>query len=138
MKSRSQYMKQYRAQKKSEETESTKVLAQIEKTYRDNRALITEAMKTLKIGTKVYLDYANSLDKLDRNHRDELVRRGLVAENLGVNIRPRWEFIALIGRTGEITCIEVKDGQEPPKQPDPPQRTAEELRGIAALDEEYR
>jgi hypothetical protein len=136
-KQRTQYMKEYRSKKKAEETESTKLLAEIERGYKANRKLIVEAMKTLSPGTKVYLDHCNALDKLDRNHRAELVERGLSPENLGAATAPGWKFVCVTAARGETTIVEVRPGQPDPKSAPWPTRTEEELRGIEELEKEF-
>jgi hypothetical protein len=88
-KNRNEYMKSYRDKKKSQTTEASKMLNELTKSYRANRNLIEEAMAALNPGTKVYLDHISALDKLDRNHREELVERGLTPGNLGAATKSR-------------------------------------------------
>src|SRR6185437_5577342 len=58
---RAEYMRQYRADKKQSETESTRLAKQIETSYREARRHIEEAMLKASPGTAVFLKHVESL-----------------------------------------------------------------------------
>ena len=136
-KSRNEYMRSYREKKKSETTEASKLLDELTRSYKANRKLITDAMAALNPGTKVYLDHVTALDKLDRNHRAELVERGLTPGHLGNATTPKWKFICVAGRAGAVTVIEVKEGQPDPRGLEFPQRNEQDLEIIEELEKEF-
>jgi hypothetical protein len=112
---RAAYMADYRARKRASETESSRLAKQIEKSYREARQSIEEAMLKASPGTAVFLKHVESLAKLNRAEREELAARGLTPQNLGNGIRQQWVFRAVIAKDGNTTTVEIQPGQAAPR-----------------------
>ncbi len=135
--SRAAYMRVLRAKKKSEETEASKLRDELVANYKQNRKRLTDALATLRPGTSVFLQYAKAIEACDRDHRQELVDRGLSVENLGVAVAPGWKFVCCVANDGSVSTVSVQPGQPAPKSAKFPERSASDLEGIKALNREF-
>jgi hypothetical protein len=115
---------------------------------REHRKLIRQmeaGLATCEVGTQSHLKTLSAISDERRKFRDELVRRGLSPQSLGLVKRGSWRFIARIGSDGAVTTIEAESerqfqqlcSEETAKYKARTRRTPKEKAIIAELDAEF-
>lgn len=105
-----EYQRDYR-EKRKDAPAAQRIVAEMERRYKDTRKLLEDAMSKCVVGTSAYLRHVEAISDLDRRHREELVSRGLQPESLGTAARQGWHFVAHVSVQGNANVIEVPESE---------------------------